>query len=431
MSYCSVLRSELIRQLQEGIYLKNKPTVGKSLCTVFFRISEDSTASEVGKAISQLWNMYSELKQGVIKNLTVNRKLLLGGNLSVLLGYGPKIFKVVGIKKLAPVDLLENSFFESPRRWADGSVSEHSQLIYSKEISENHAASDHFMIQLIADGEFFSSRALVQTLRELRDINSGLGKRILQISKWYTGFQSEDKRNWLGFHDGISNIKSNERFKAVAINDTKRLGPDDKWLLGGTYLAFLRITVDIDSWDRLNLYDQEIIIGRDKLTGCPIIGVDRDGKPIKAQGCPVSGTFEIIQDGNEYFREHPSYGMQRNLPYHVNDSILKNSHIARSLDVNLAKQRNTEPGRIFRQGFQFLESQNEIPGFRVGLNFISFQNNPKNLFSVIDRKPNLMLDDQKSVPPLENFLSVHSAGIFIVPPVVTHEKFPGSNMFFE
>ena len=149
--------------------------------------------------------------------------------------------------------------------------------------------------------DFFSTRALVQTSRELRDINYKFGKQILLISKWYTGLQSEDKRNWMGFHDGVSNIKSNERFRAVVIDNDKHLRPNDKWLIGGTYLAFLRITVDLDSWDALNLYDQEIIIGRNKVTGCPIIGVDPNGKPIKDQRCPVRGTFEIIEKGNEYF----------------------------------------------------------------------------------------------------------------------------------
>lgn len=399
------------------------------MCAIFFRISEGLTASEVGRAINQLWNMYLDLKQGVIKNLAVNKNLLVDGNLSVLVAYGPSIFKISGIRKAAPIDLLENSFFESPRRWTNGSVSEHSPMSFSNELSENHAASDHFIIQLIADAEFFSTRALVQTLRELKNINSQFGRQILRISKWYTGFHSVDKRNWLGFHDGVSNLKSSERIRAVAIYDSKSLKRDDTWLLGGTYLAFLRISVDLDSWDKMSLDDQELIIGRDKLTGCPIIGVDRNGKPIKDPRCPVRGTFEIIQDGNEYFREHPSYGMQRNLPYDVKDYILKNSHIGRALDVYPSQLRKPESGRIFRQGFQFLESKNGSPDFTVGLNFISFQNNPKNLFNVINRKPDVMSANQKSIHPFERFLSVHSAGIFVVPPVASHEKFPGSSLF--
>ena len=88
----------------------------------------------------------------------------------------------------------------------------------------------------------------------------------------------------------------------MAIVEDKRLRPDDRWLVGETYLAFLRIVLNFDSWDGLNVYDQEIIIGRDRLTGCPLIGVDRNGKPIKDQRCPVRDTYEVIQDGNEYFK---------------------------------------------------------------------------------------------------------------------------------
>lgn len=430
MSFALFFRSKLIGQLQEGIYLKKKPLIGKSLCTVFFSISEGSTANEAGKAIDQLWSMYSNLKHGKIKNLAVNENLLLGGNLSALIGYGPKIFNIPGIRKHIPIDLAENSFFESPRKWAGGFVSEHSQLVYSKEISENHAASDDFMIQLIADSDFFSNRALVQTWRELKDINNKFGKQILSISKWYTGFQSEDKRNWLGFHDGVSNIKSAERFRTVAI-DNIHLRPDDKWLVGGTYLAFLRIAFNFDSWDGLNVYDQEIIIGRDKLTGCPLIGVDRNGKPIRDRRCPVKGTYEVIQDGNEYFREHPPYGMQKNMPYGVKDSILKNSHVAQSVDINPVQQSRTRSERIFRQGFQFLESIDKYPGIRLGLNFISFQNHPGNFFKSINHKSEVILEYQRSVPSLDSFLSVYSAGIFIVPPVISQGNFPGSSIFFE
>ena len=82
--------------------------MGKSLCTVFFRISQDSPATEAGRAVGQLWDMYSELKQGIIKKLEVNKKLLLGGNLSVLLAYGPKIFNIRGIK---------NKHLESSRKF--------------------------------------------------------------------------------------------------------------------------------------------------------------------------------------------------------------------------------------------------------------------------------------------------------------------------
>ena len=48
---------------------------------------------------------------------------------------------------------------------------------------------------------------------------------------------------------------------------------------------------------------QELIIGRKKLTGCPIIGVSQSGDPIGDIGCPKVGTTEVIEKGNEVFRE--------------------------------------------------------------------------------------------------------------------------------
>ena len=55
------------------------------------------------KRLIKLWSMYSNLKHGKIKNLAVNENLLLGGNLSALIGYGPKIFNIPGIKKHIPI----------------------------------------------------------------------------------------------------------------------------------------------------------------------------------------------------------------------------------------------------------------------------------------------------------------------------------------
>ena len=84
------------------------------------------------------------------------------------------------------------------------------------------------------------------------------------------------------------------------------------------------------------------------------------------------GTHEITDPGNEYFRDHPQYGLQY-LPIGVSDKILQNSHIATTRATNKIPGQPFSPSRIFRQGFQFIESSNTGPGFKMGLNFVSFQ----------------------------------------------------------
>ena len=42
-------------------------------------------------------------------------------------------------------------------------------------------------------------------------------------------------------------------------------------------MAFIRFVMDLERWENLNLSEQELIIGRKKITGCPIIGFDKNG----------------------------------------------------------------------------------------------------------------------------------------------------------
>ena len=83
----------------------------------------------------------------------------------------------------------------------------------------------------------------------------------------------------------------------------------------------MRIALNLEKWEDTSVSLQEIIIGRDKLSGCPLIRVDENNKPIKDSRCPVPGTSEVIDPGNEYFRDHPPYGTMRT------NNILQLSHI--------------------------------------------------------------------------------------------------------
>ena len=181
-------------------------------------------------------------------------------------------------------------------------------------------------------------------------------------------------------HDGVSNIKSQERPNVISI-DSRYLSSRDRWTLNGTYLAFLRIAINLEKWEDTSVTDQEILVGRDKLTGCPLISVDKNGKPRKDGRCPVPGTSEIIDPGNEYFREHPPYGVGGQ------DNILQYSHIGRSRPTDQVPIWDKKSYRIFRQGFEFLTSSSEEPGLIAGLNFVSFQNSPERLFRALSYRP--------------------------------------------
>ena len=53
-------------------------------------------------------------------------------------------------------------------------------------------------------------------------------------------------------------------------------------------MAFLRIEIDWEVWDSINRSKQELIIGRDKLYGSPLIGVDKNNNPLTSKTFPIA-----------------------------------------------------------------------------------------------------------------------------------------------
>jgi deferrochelatase/peroxidase EfeB len=392
------------------------------------RVASGSDVTEVRNALKSLWQVLANLEKGIVPDLDINVRHRRTEGLSVLVGYGPKMFDILGAKKKCPTDLNYSSL-NSPLETGGGEVIHNSGLRYASDITENHTKSNHIVLQIIADSEFATTRAVVEIWKEIhRQTSSNGSKNVLNLSKIYTGFQSPNKRSWLGFHDGVSNIRADQRLKAIAI-DSASLSKQDKWLYGGTYLAFLRMAIDLELWETLSVSEQELVIGRDKLTGCPLVGVDRYNKPVKDMRCPIRGTFEIIESGNEQFRTHPPYGYQKNKPYGIKDDVLKNSHIG--LTTQSDAKQGSKISQIFRQGFQFFEPTDENHPFRVGINFVSYQKSVQTIhemlrYGFLKTSP---LETGKKIPTFNEIVSVRSAGIFVVPPFNDGEFFPGESIF--
>jgi Dyp-type peroxidase family len=423
------------QKLQEGIYYLRKPGVGNSFMLLFLRAHDLAEASDVGKTMESLWMIYRDLKKGIIKNLNLDPRHRSSGNLSVLVGYGDEIFALKGVKKSKPADFDNRWLFQPPNRNGGGTILDGSEISYAPHIVENHAHSDHIVIQFIADNEFYTNRAIVETWKELYRLSkSNWGKSALYISHFYNGFQRADNRNWLGFHDGVSNLKSRERRYVISIRPGS-LGPADRWVTNGTYLAFLRIYTDLQMWENIDVENQEIIVGRDKLSGCPLLSIDKKGKPVKDRRCPVEGTSEVIELGNEYFRDHPPYREEKDITGGTSGyRSLAYSHIGTMRPIVRIPVWNKKSSRIFRQGFEFLEYTKDYPNFRAGLNFVSFQNSPQRLFKTLTYrhiKASLYNEQEKKSPTLDEFLSVSAAGIFLAPPIKREESFPGASIFFD
>ena len=364
--------------------------------------------------------MYSKLQKGIVPDLSTAKKNPHHGNLSILMGYGPQFFEIDGLKKRKPSHLNKEWLFQDPKLGGDP-ILPGVGIRYADGVNSNDISKAHFIFQFIGDTQLSTNRPIVETWKLLRKVDMDRSSAPMVMKSFFTGFNRPDGRGWLGFHDGVSNIKSSERLKKIQI-DTQNLNPDDYWTASGTYMAFLRMTIDLAIWESISVPDQERIVGREKKSGCPLIRVDNRGNNLFAGGCPVPGTSEIIEDGNERFREYGPTYVRRNVPP-ATTSDSEKSHIGRMRSV---------PDQIFRQGYEFLEAINNYPYFRVGLNFVSFQGGSDKIFRVVKHgfdRVNFAGDPVKVIPGTDKLLSVQAAGIFLIPPFSRGEEFPGDVVF--
>lgn len=427
------MRLRLTKRIQQGIYYDKisefKNLGNHSYAIIFLRVSGDIHARQVSCSLKKLWHMYELLKKGKLTDL--RDSIVPNGGLSVLIGYGPEIFKIRGVKKKAPKDFEASQFLPANSKKA---ILEGSGINYVDGTCVNLGISEHIAIQFVSETQLASNRAIVETSKHLSHLHDSNG--CLQLTKFYTGFQRDDGRSWLGFHDELSNMRNaKERKDAISIDrQYNQLIPEDFWTVGGTYMSFLRTEIDLGIWQKIGRKDQELIVGRDKLTGRPLVGIDKRGNPLTA------GKFRKIGSAEKYdpkYHDHPDYfkrpevsnKVRSRLDITASMGILSQSHIGRTRHMGEIRSKDPTSRRIFRQSFEFIEScTDKRKTIKVGLNFVSFQNDPRRLFFILSDPRWLGNSNFGGSPNFSNnLLSVKASGMFFAPPV--ESSFPGYSIF--
>ncbi len=405
------------RTLQEGIYYAPGERPGRFFALMLLRATEQRDARRVGERLRDLWQLYADLKQGRVPDLEPVTVPVEDDNLQVLLGLGPKTFELAGAARHKLDGLSGGRQFASAREGGEDPVLAGSGLKYATDAHAD-AAGAEICVQVTGDTKLAVDRTVVETWKLLSDLGDRDASD-LELATFYLGFQRSDRRSWIDFHDGLSNMRSEDREAAIAIDS--RTG--EEWCAGGTYLAFLRLAVDLGAWRRLDSSEQELIVGRDKLSGCPIVSTTAAGAPVTDPACPVAGTRIWETPNDPHFAEPPR----------VDDPIVLQSHVQRA---NHHGEATAGGGRrIFRQGYEFLEWAEGSPGFRAGLNFVSFQDSPDRLFAILTGegwlgRVNFGGDPEAQSPGMESLLSAYAAGVYFVPPRATEgEPFPGASVF--
>ena len=396
--------------LQDGIYHAPGDRPGRFFALMLLRVSPGVDAPAAGAALGELWTMYQALRAGRIGDLDgVTLPGAAEDRMTVLLGFGRNAFGLDAIALARPRGLADEYLFRSADPAGGGPLLRGSGLSYAPDVRAN-MATEAFCVQVIADSKLAVDRAVVETWKALAD----RATPALELTTFYLGNQRNDRRSWIDFHDGLSNLRSSDRESVIAIGP----GTDESWAVGGTYLAFLRLSVDLVGWRRLERRDQELAVGRDKLSGCPLVGTDAGGN-LTDPGCPVAGT-QISETPNDApFAEPPE----------AEDAAVRASHVQRA-NHHIRPASDSGSRRIFRQGYEFLEWAPDAPGFRAGLNFVSFQDTPARILKMLTQGGWLgganFGGDEDAHPELASLLGVYGAGVYFVPPVSSGEPFPGA-----
>jgi deferrochelatase/peroxidase EfeB len=414
--------------LQEGIHWQRGETPPGFFAIIFLGATHDHvTVDDAADTVARLWEMYQGLKHGMVRDLP--GVPVPDGNLKVLLGIGPKAFTLEGRPEgAAPLPVaLADAGFQTPGQ-QEGRISTDSGIFYE---DHTNPADACFAVQFTADTPLAVERAVVETWKLLYDDAAKNGKAALEIRASFSGTRRDDGRSWIDFHDGVSNIAPADRENVIMIRQAEPsdgAGPDpDAWTCGGSYLAFIRLYIDLEKWRELGPR-QEILVGRAKLNGCPMISEvgprffpDCDGRrplleaDVKLVGSETRLSRAIARSHIHRARHHP-------VPLPGQEM----------LQTDL---RAVDAIRIFRQGYPFLETSEAYPGFRVGLNFVSFQAMPETLVGILGNNDWLEKTnfggDAEGADDYASFITARAAGFFLVPscrdapPLSAAERFPG------
>lgn len=399
-------------QIQDGVYFRSKQRPPECYRLLLLNVTERAAGDEVGVALDRVLRMLERLKSGELRDLVgmgpaetrVTSESF--GGFDVLVGFGRRLFDG---------DEHDPLLVGAPR--PDGLVylpperDPFPALPWDPRAPAGNPGEADLVLQLTGPTEAAVNRAAVEVWKLALD-----EELPLEPVASYDGFQRPDGRGWLEFHDGVSNLAAGHRIEAI------EAPPDPEWMAGGTFMAFLRFAVDLEVWRALSRAQQELVIGRDKLSGAPLIGVGREpgGEPVPIAAPSLSDTPTD--------RAHADYAD----PPQTTEPLLEASHTHRA-NQNRASPFAPAALRIFRQGYDFLETIGP-EGPVLGLNFVSFQGDLVSLQHIL-HLPGWLGDvnfggptePQAGDPPSPQVITLLSGGFYAVPP--KEEPFPGAELF--
>ncbi|ROP53580.1 iron uptake transporter deferrochelatase/peroxidase subunit [Streptomyces sp. PanSC9] len=268
--------------------------------------------------------------------------------LTLTIGFGPSFFEKFGLHDRRPEALVDLPQFPGDN------------------LDRTRTGGD-LCVQACAD----DPQVAVHAIRNLARI--GFGKVAVRWSQLGFGKTSsttpdaQTPRNLMGFKDGTRNIAGTETDrlkKFVWVGE----GDGTDWMTGGSYLVARRIRMNIETWDRTSLQEQEDVFGRDKREGAAV------GKA----------------------KEHDPPFLKAMKP---------DAH------VRLAHPDSNDGITILRRGYSFTDGTDGLGRLDAGLFFLAYQRDVRKGFIPLQRR----LSAQDA---LNEYIQHVGSAVFAVPPGV-------------
>ncbi|MER8014499.1 iron uptake transporter deferrochelatase/peroxidase subunit [Streptomyces griseoluteus] len=271
--------------------------------------------------------------------------------LTLTVGFGPSLFDRFGLADRRPAALADLPKFPGDN------------------LDRSRTGGD-LCVQACAD----DPQVAVHAIRNLARV--GFGKVAVRWSQLGFGKTSsttpdaQTPRNLMGFKDGTRNIAGTETARLDRHVWVSASDGDAKsaWMTGGSYLVARRIRMNIETWDRASLREQEDVFGRDKGEGAPA------GKA----------------------KEHDAPFLKAMKP---------DAH------VRLAHPDSNGGITILRRGYSFTDGTDGLGRLDAGLFFLAYQRDVREGFIPLQRR--LAAHDA-----LNEYIQHVGSAVFAVPPGV-------------